>query len=65
MENWVVKYKRKEDYFKERKEVKDNEEEVLTVKYKIEVNALRDASRSVLKQKFLREFTEVKMRENE
>lgn len=65
MDNWVIKFKRKEDYFRDRKEIKDNEEEVLVAKYKIEVDALRDASRAVLKQKYLREFTEVKMRENE
>lgn len=60
---WITKWKRKEEWFKERQKIKTQEELIAAEKYKIEIESLKQAVRIVLKQKYLTEFMRVKIAE--
>lgn len=60
---WITKWKRKEEWFKDRQKIKTQEEIIMAEKYKIEIESIKQAVRVVLKQKFLTEFMRVKVAE--
>ena len=62
---WVVKVKEPEEWQKERQVVKANLDMMNKEKYKIEVDALKEGARMVIKSKYLRDFTQFKMRQLE
>ncbi len=46
---WVIKWKRKEEWIKDRQKIKLQEELVQAEKYKIEIDSIKEAVRIVLK----------------